>query len=88
MTGWCVYDGQLNAADHLDAVTRLRPDVVRWFCSVDRHVWSASPAVDWQTRYGAAFRVLADTRTALVVQLQMKRPDWSGGDAGNVVGAQ
>lgn len=86
--GWCCYDSELADPGHVAAVTRLRPKVVRWFLSVDRHVITNSPTIfPWAARYGAAFAALAAAGTPLVVQFQMKRPDWTAGDPGNLTGA-
>lgn len=86
--GWCCYDSQLGEATHIEAVRRLRPRVVRWFCSVDRHViTNSATAMAWQERYGQAWQAIAESGATLVVQLQMKRPDWTAGDSGNLVGA-
>lgn len=87
-TGWCCYDQELGDAQHVAAVRRLEPPIVRWFCSVDRHVLSNSAtSFPWEQRYGQAWQAIADCGATLVVQLQMKRPDWTAGDAGNVIGA-
>lgn len=85
---WCVYDHELADVRHVGAVRRLRPRAVRWFCSVDRYVKGSAANFDWEGVFGEALESLARVGTRLVVQLQMKRPDWSAGDAGNVVGAQ
>lgn len=86
--GWCVYDSELASAGHVDAVRRLRPSMVRWFCSIDRYVKGAAVNFDWEATFGEAFESLARVGARLVVQLQMKRPDWACGDPGNSVGAQ
>lgn len=87
-TAWCCYDQELADPNHVAAIRRLQPGMVRWFCSVDRHVLTNSAtAWPWKVRYGQAWRALADVGATLVVQLQMKRPDWTAGDTGNVVGA-
>lgn len=86
--GWNVYDGELGDAAHVAAVRRLRPRTVRWFCSIDRHVLANSATSwPWGRQYGPAWQALADIDCTLVVQLQMKRPDWTAGDPGNIVGA-
>lgn len=86
--GWCCYDGELVDTAHLAAVDRLRPDVVRWFCSIDRYVrGEPKPNVDWAARFGRAFDALAAVGSSLVVQWQMKTPTWTAHDAGNTVGA-
>lgn len=86
--GWNTYSFELAAPPHVEAVGRLRPRVVRWFCEIDRHVITNSPTVfPWQARYGAAWQALADTGAKLVVQFAMKRPDWTAGDTGNLSGA-
>lgn len=86
--GWCAYSFDLADAVHVAAVARLRPRVVRWFVEVDRHVVTNSPTVfPWESRYGAAWQALADAGVPLVVQLCMKRPDWTGGDPASLTGA-
>lgn len=86
--GWVVYDQDLADPRHVEAITRLRPKAVRWFCSVDRHVVTNSPIVfPWEARYGQAWQALAAAGVPLIVQLQMKRPDWTAGDPNNLVGA-
>lgn len=85
--GWCCYDGELADPAHVAALRRLQPRTVRWFCSIDRHVRGLNPGVDWASRYGRAFDALAAVGTTLCVQWQMKRPDWTAGDAGNTIGA-
>lgn len=84
--GWCCYSDELHSPAHLEAVRRLRPRAVRWMLEVDRHVLGTNP-VNWTQRYGAAFATLAETGTPLIVQLAMKKPDWTAGDLGNVTGA-
>lgn len=88
LLGWDTYSFELASPAQVEAVGRLRPRMVRWFCEIDRHVVTNSPTVfPWQARYGAAWQALADTGTPLVVQLAMKRPDWTGGDPGSLTGA-
>ena len=86
MTGWCVYDDQVADPQHVAAVIDRRPEVVRWFVSIDRWVRGAAMTVDWSGRVGAALDAIAASGSRLVVQLQMKRPDWTAGDADNTVG--
>lgn len=88
--GWAVYDWQFADATHVGAMARLRPSVVRWFVSIDRYVrtGAGSPAAfPWDFTFGQAWDVAASSGTKVIIQLQMKRSDWSGGDPGNLVGA-
>lgn len=85
--GWTAYDFDLASAAHVAAVTRLQPPVIRWFVSLDRHVFANSPNYNWASTYGAAFTAIKNAGTKLFVQLQMKVPTWSANDAGNTSGA-
>lgn len=86
--GWNCYSFELGSLEHVDAVRRLRPRMVRWFVEVDRHVVTNSAvAMPWAARYGDAWAALAEVGAKLVVQLAMKRPDWTAGDTGNFTGA-
>lgn len=85
--GWCAYDFELAEPTHIAAITNLEPPVVRWFCSIDRHVQNNNPlTTDWADYYGEAFAALAAAGTVLVVQLQMKSVLWNANDQGNTTG--
>lgn len=90
LVGWCVYDGQLWSQEHLDAVKRWRPGLVRWFCSLDRYSSAQSRAtslsVSTRSSLNEAGRIMDAVGCTLAVQLQMKSPLWTAHDGGNVTG--
>ncbi|MBX7159178.1 MAG: hypothetical protein K1X95_02705 [Acidimicrobiia bacterium] len=89
--GWNVYDSEAIDPVHLSALQQLRPTILRWFVSWDRHhILGADEAdgipapPDWLNGPYRAFLDLCQASTAnprgttLVVQFTCKEPGWTG----------